>query len=388
MLSPPIPTPQRVRANPRYAGRGITIAFLDSGFYPHPDLTRPRNRILAHMDATHVVAVERKRFATPHATSWHGLMTTCVGAGNGYVSANTPARVAPEGADVVFRGLASQANLVLVKTGNPRNRRIGDAAIARSLRWAIDQQERYAIRVVNISLGGDHVSDGRATELDELVELAVKRGMVVVAAIGNDAQPKVYAPASAAGALTVGGVDDQNSVDRARWRMYRSNFGHGVGRARKPDLLAPAEYLAAPMLPRTKTHNEALFLWRLVRASDAELGRMIDSEYGQARISRATARLPLDEIRRIARARMRDEKFIHPHYQHVDGTSMAAPIVTGVVAQMLEANPGLRPADVRELLLGTAEPLDDAPAERQGAGVVRADRAVAAALRRRRDDVW
>ncbi|MBA3714680.1 MAG: serine protease, partial [Pyrinomonadaceae bacterium] len=35
-------------ADARFTGRGVTIAFLDSGFYAHPDLTTPHNRILAY----------------------------------------------------------------------------------------------------------------------------------------------------------------------------------------------------------------------------------------------------------------------------------------------------------------------------------------------------
>jgi subtilisin family serine protease len=60
---------------------------------------------------------------------------------------------------------------------------------------------------------------------------------------------------------------------------------------------------------------------------------------------------------------------------------MAAPIVSGVVAQILEVNPSLTPAQIKEILMTTADPLNDAPAERQGAGVINAGRAVAAALR-------
>src|SRR5438034_636488 len=43
-----LPTPLRVHANPQFTGSGVTIAFLDSGFYPHADLTRPENRILRY----------------------------------------------------------------------------------------------------------------------------------------------------------------------------------------------------------------------------------------------------------------------------------------------------------------------------------------------------
>src|ERR1051325_9916850 len=44
-----IPTPMRLEAPPEFRGRGVTIAFLDAGFYAHPDLTRPHNRILRYV---------------------------------------------------------------------------------------------------------------------------------------------------------------------------------------------------------------------------------------------------------------------------------------------------------------------------------------------------
>ena len=45
-----IPTTVRLNANPEYTGKGVTIAFLDSGFYPHPDLVTPVNRVIAYED--------------------------------------------------------------------------------------------------------------------------------------------------------------------------------------------------------------------------------------------------------------------------------------------------------------------------------------------------
>src|SRR5207247_1048842 len=67
-----LPTPVRLHANPRYTGRGVTLAFLDSGFYPHPDLAEPDDRIRGHIDATLLEPVEKPAFRRAEPTSWPG----------------------------------------------------------------------------------------------------------------------------------------------------------------------------------------------------------------------------------------------------------------------------------------------------------------------------
>jgi serine protease AprX len=64
----------------------------------------------------------------------------------------------------------------------------------------------------------------------------------------------------------------------------------------------------------------------------------------------------------------------------VDGSSFAAPIVSSVAAQMLEANPSLGPQRLKTLLISTARRLADVEVDRQGWGVVDPDRAVLAAV--------
>jgi serine protease AprX len=249
------------------------------------------------------------------------------------------------------------------------------------LTWVLHNRERFNIRIVNISLGGDHPTTGKFTELDKLVEEAVSQGLVVVAAAGNTGHRILIPPASAPSAITVGGLNDQNHLDPRYRRMYWSSYGRGINGVRKPEVIAPAIWLAAPMLPKTRTHNAALFFWRLAGANDRVLSKSMESSYVQTRLNKKMQNLPVSEIRTAVQEYMNEQKFIHPHYQHVDGTSMAAPIVSGVVAQMLEANPSLKPAQVKEILMTTADPLNDAPAERQGAGAINAGRAVADALR-------
>src|SRR5262249_1428377 len=94
---------------------------------------------------------------------------------------------------------------------------------------------------------------------------------------------------------------------------------------------------------------------------------------------RASVKTLIDAIGvRITRS-----KYISPDYQHVDGTSFASPIIASVAAQMLEANPKLTPAELRVGLTATAVPLDNVEKALQGAGMVRARRAVEWAIEKR-----
>src|SRR2546423_15701515 len=99
-----LPTPLRMEADERFRGRGVTMAFLDSGFYAHRDLTQPTNRIVAY----HSIFSESDDLTslkTNDVASWHGMMTSVVAAGNGELS---------EG---FYRGIASAANLGLGRIG-------------------------------------------------------------------------------------------------------------------------------------------------------------------------------------------------------------------------------------------------------------------------------
>lgn len=368
------PTPLRVRANSRYTGRGVTVAFLDSGFSPNPDLTMPANRIKAGVDATEPVPVEFDIFDlafAPTAASWHGTMTAGIAAGNGSLS------------DGLYVGIAPESELVLVKTGNKRGR-IGDAEILRALEWTLDNAERLGIRVINISLGGDRAGGRRLTPLERLAEEACEMGVVICAACGNGGERHIVAPASAPSVIAVGGLDDHNALDKSLHGMYRSNWGKGALGTLKPDLIAPSIWVAAPMVHGTATHDQSVFLWELFEADESVLRRRLEVDFARARLTKDILDEPIDVIRRQLRTRMNDEKFIHRHYQHVDGTSMSSPIVAGIAAQMLQANPQLTAQQIKRILCDTAVPLDGVPEEQQGAGVVNGAHAIAMALRTRR----
>ena len=138
---PILPTPLRLGAVDRFRGAGVTIAFLDSGFFAHPDLIEPERRILKYVDVTKRGA-RQSDLTRPDVSSWHGMMTSVVACGNGRLS------------NGLYRGLASEARLVLVKCGSARRIRHDD--IRRGLVWVLRNHKRYGIRIVNVSCGGDY----------------------------------------------------------------------------------------------------------------------------------------------------------------------------------------------------------------------------------------
>ena len=209
-------TPLRLDADERFTGKDVTIAFLDSGFYPHVDLTTPENRILAYRNLLDEDG-DLSSLMLPDVASWHGMMTSVVAAGNGSLS------------NGFYRGIAPEANVVLVKLA--KTGRITEQNIQDGLEWVLEHREEYNIRVVNISAGGDDEASYLHDPLSQIVEECSAAGITVVCAVGNAGHlpnHPVVPPASAPSSI---GLADsmiiirsivQNAVCIARLTVQRS----------------------------------------------------------------------------------------------------------------------------------------------------------------------
>src|SRR5437762_5002216 len=365
-----LPTPLRMDADERFTGRGVTIAFLDSGFYAHTDLTMPRNRIRAY-HSIFAAEGDTSSLETADVASWHGMMTSVVAAGSGALSSG------------FYRGIASEADLVLVKIG--RTGRISEEQIQRGLKWVLAHGDEHKIRVVNISAGGDFEESYLTNSLSQTVDECTRAGITVVCAVGNAghlAGHPVLPPASAPSCIAVGGLDDQNSLDRARRGMCRSSYGPTVDGLQKPEIIAPGIWVAAPILPATPTAEEAELYSQLNATADEELRATIEKHAGIDQDLDYAGSLPIPLLRQLITIKLREGNIISQHYKYVDGTSFAAPIVSSIIACMLEANPRLSPQQVKRILIETAERVPEIDVDRQGWGVVSARRAVESALTR------
>ena len=293
-------------------------------------------------------------------------MTSVVAAGNGALSGGR------------FRGLAWESELCLVKVGSAH--RIVHDDIRRGIEWVLENRARYNIRVLNISCGGDYEESFLTDGLSRAADEAARAGIVVVAASGNaghHAQHPVLPPASAPSVIAVGGLDDGGAGEHSG--QYHSSFGLTIDGLQKPEVIAPAMWVAAPILPGTPTAAQARLLSLLDEARDEDLPRLLVQHAGVEPDLDATAGREPYLVRQVVAAKWHDAKVISGHYKHVDGTSFAAPIVSSVVAQMLEANPRLKPYQCRRILMTTARGLPGIPLDRQGWGVVQPRAAVAAA---------
>ncbi len=362
-----LPTPLRVNADPHFTGKGITICIIDSGFFLHDDLIATRNRVKALVDITNPDN-GHDYFLHPNPESWHGTMTSVVCAGDGYKS------------NGLYKGIASDADLVLIKVQvtndkHPDHGRITSEHIAAAMQWVLDHHKEFDIRVVSMSLGEDKPSTHRESKVSQLAEKLIADGVVVVAAAGNDVQAPLKPPASSPNVITVGGLDDSNNLEHIR-RLYHSSFGQTPDGLMKPELIAPAIWVAAPILPETKEKCEAEWLHTLLGFGEAELAEFTSAH--RSEIKSATG-IDFDgtfSLRNKLVERVQATKFISSSYMHVDGTSFAAPIVAAVVAQLLQANPSLTPFDIRNLLFRTAQRLPEHEAVRQGFGQVHPRRAL------------
>lgn len=352
-----IPTPLRINAVSRYSGKGVTIAFLDSGFYPHPDLTMPNNRVLKYVN---IPDPDDDDFDMPEDSSWHGMQTSVSAAGNGYLS------------DGLYKAIAYQSDVVLLKATDKQGQ-IKTEYMIKGLKWVLENHLEYNIRIVNISLGEGREESYLDNALNQMAEALTQAGIVVVVAAGNDGlspDNAITPPASAPSVITVGGFDDKNELSNHYYGMYHSSYGPTIDGLMKPELIAPGIWVAATILPGTPFYREAEALNQLLKVPDDQLQSALKEQAEHLEFPPHIFEASPQEIRKAVQSAITQKKIVGGHYQHVDGTSFAAPIICSIIAQMLEANPQLSPRRIKQILCSTTDKIFNIPIEKQGHGLI------------------
>src|SRR5262249_15750929 len=163
----------------------------------------------------------------------------------------------------------------------------------------------------------------------------------------------------------------RNTLDHSDDVMYHSSYGPTVDGLQKPEVIAPGIWLAAPILPGTVTAEQAALLSELDGAADGDVAGIIQGHPGGGPELDHAADLEPYLLRHLIWIKERDNNVISGNYKHVDGTSFAAPIVSSIAAQMIEACPALKPHQVKRALIQTAARLPGVDGDKEGVGMER-----------------
>jgi serine protease AprX len=205
-------------------GKGVTIAFIDTGLNPHLDFCVPKNRVLKFVDLVN----NRKNC---YDDNGHGTYVASIACGSGLASNGR------------FSGVSPNSNIIAIKALE-ENGETGAYKILEAMQWISDNYKKYNIKVVCMSFGSTPL--GKNDPLVVGAESLWNMGLVVVAAAGNSG-PENYtikSPGYSSKIITVGGMDDKRtadgSFDRKNFEIAPFSSRGPAGMFFKPDLVAPA----------------------------------------------------------------------------------------------------------------------------------------------------
>jgi serine protease AprX len=247
------------------------------------------------------------------------------GSGHGTFVAGLAAGSAPRHA-----GAAPTAGIVSIDVMDDQGMARTSDVIA-AAQWILRNKQQYNIRVANFSLHSATPSSFRWDPLDKAIEKLWFGGVVVVTSSGNygvAGTPSRVAngPANDPFVITVGALDLHNSVNPARATVAPwSTWGYTYDGFAKPEVTAPGRKLVGPIPAGSSLAQE-------------RPGQLIQTTDGS--------------------------------YMELSGTSLAAPIVSGIAADILRLHPNVPPAQVKGALMVGALPLRHALSYSAGVGEV------------------
>lgn len=280
-----------------YQGQGIGVALIDSGVTPDTDFSTesgsPDSRIVAQ-------ASFNANALDTSDSSGHGTHVAGIIGGNGTAASG------------FYQGVAPKVKLINLKISDENGLASESDAVA-AMQWIYDHKAQYNIRVVNLSFQTTVEMSYHQSPVDAAAEILWFNGVVVVAASGNWDPQGVYSPSRAAPAndpfvITVGAFNEKGTARVQDDSITKfTAFGNTQEGYFKPEIYAPGMDIISTL------------------ASDSKWS----SEHP-------------------------DRVVLPEEYIRLSGSSMAAPMVSGAAALLLQAEPNLTPDQVKYRLIQCA----------------------------------
>lgn len=317
-----------------YTGKGQTIVILDSGF----DVPAMNDQV-------------------PYLNVINGSREHHDGSGHGSHTATHVHRAAPEAQMLAIQVMNDDG------TGRPSDILKGLQVVSKL------KQEGVDIDVVNMSLGGE--PDGLPDTLDpinRMVEKLSRQGITVVAAAGNSGPDgrTIGSPADAPSSIAVGAALNEKTVSD-----FSSRGPTDDGDVR-PHVLAPGEFMPGWAVPYSEMFQTAKTVDTLRKMPGSEVRQLLQErpELGEALgLPGDVSGLSDQELEKTLRSNLPPMGLNDRGEVLAPGTSFAAPVVSGVLAQLEQAK-DLSPEENRSLLMETARDMGSYSKNEQGAGFV------------------
>lgn len=268
---------------------------------------------------------------------------------------NTPEDKVGHGTHVAgcVNQLAPDAEIVSVRVMGPDGKgRPSD--ILKGIEWVIANKEKFNIDVMNLSLGSG--PDGYPYYYDPInmaVEKAIERGITVVNAAGNSGpEPRtIGSPADDPQAITVGAALNPKRVSDF---SSRGPTDDGIV---KPDIVAPGEYIVSWLVPDSQMGKTAMVVETIRQMNYEQLVKLLMEKpqlIEALQLPENILDYPPNEMEKIVKTNLPPMFIPDKGHLAAPGTSFAAPIVSGIVADLKEINPKLSPMDIKKVLMDTA----------------------------------
>jgi serine protease AprX len=287
-----------------YKGEGIGVAVIDSGISTDRDFSTEPGTPFTRI-------VKAVGFATDSNTTadlyGHGTHVAGIIGGHGGAS------------DGLYSGIAPKIDLINLKISDDYGMAY-ESDTVEALQWIFDNKEQYNIRVVNLSVQSTVMMPYHESPLDAAAEILWFNGVVVVAASGNYFSDYTFNPVRAAPAndpfiITVGASNEKGSTRIQDDSVANfSAYGVTLEGYYKPEIYAPGKDIISVLANSSP--------WKY--------------EYP-------------------------DRVIMDDEYFRISGTSMAAPMVAGAAALLLQAEPNLTPDQVKYRLVHASESLSTLP---------------------------
>ena len=301
-------------------GTGVTVALIDTGVAAVPDLSGRIVPVRDDITGRLSSCVNLSGESDCGDSYGHGTFMAGIIAGTGASSGGE------------YRGVAPGARIVSLKIAG-RDGAADVSTLLAAIQWVVSFKDTYGIKVLNLSLGTDSTQTYRTDPLNYAVERAWGSGIAVVVAAANlgPTPGSISKPADDPWVVTVGAVDDRGTPGLGDDRLpdFSSRGPTAADGLAKPDVVAPGAHIVSLSAP----------------------GSALEAAYPTS---------------------------MGAGYRKGNGTSMAAAVVSGASALLLDADPAMTPDRLKFALTATAAPTATSDVMEVGKGIVQIDDALAA----------